>query len=238
MKKILTYMRRLSRFQLFLGLFALLALCGGVTWGVYDNRQRSNAKERAELTQATQLDDQRLSEQKLKAGLEVATNSGQQVPPSGSDTTSPQALTPSAYRAPSSDPVTFSGNQASPLQYTQPAQSSVGGSPTSPAYPTDTGDTPQITLTNPGYWKQIVSGSFTATATASDSSGINRVVFMLRKIGQTSAVQTVTDSSAPYSAVVDVSGLPNGDSDYAIEAQVFDNAGKGNLASYRINIQN
>lgn len=105
--------------------------------------------------------------------------------------------------------------------------------------PTSTdGDTPQVTLTYPYYWGQMVTGTMTMTATASDSSGVEKVVFMVRRIGYATPVSTQTDTTAPYSAQFDTTSLPNGGSEYTVEAQVFDKAGKGNLASYRINIQN
>lgn len=237
MKKILTHLSHLSGFRLSLGLLALLVASGGILWGVHDSRQDSNAKEQTKLTQAAPLSGEQLTGQPLKAGLEVTSHPGQQVQPTNSNSPTSQSAASSSY-GPASRNTGGTTGQSSPLQYTQPVQPTSGSTPTSPSYPNDNGDTPQVTLTNPGYWKQPVSGSFMATATASDSSGINRVVFMLRKIGQVSAVQTVTDTTAPYSAIIDVSGLPNGDSDYAVEAQVFDNTGKGNLASYRITIQN
>lgn len=230
MKKIIARIRRLSRLQLILGVAVLVVLVGGATWSLYDNQQKSNAK-KEELAKVNQLIDQQLASQTLNGIQSEITNDApqQSTPTPEAGQTSPSPTSPSAAAPRQSTP--SSGTSIAPSQSTQ-------SSLTSPVYPNDNGDTPQVTLTNPGYWKQIVSGSFTATATASDSSGINRVVFMLRKIGQAAPVQTVTDTEAPYSAVITVSGLPNGENDYTVEAQAFDNTAKGNLASYRITIQN
>lgn len=127
-----------------------------------------------------------------------------------------------------------SGNSSSPAPTAPPQQSSSQPSSTSP----QNTDTPQVTLTYPSSWGQTVSGVITITANASDSNGIEKVVFMIRKIGQATPIYSFTDTGAPYSTSFDTRSLPNGGSNYTVEAQAFDTLGVGNLASYRINIQN
>ncbi len=142
-----------------------------------------------------------------------------------SSTTSPSVKPNSGTQTPSSNS-TGSTNTTNPTT-TPPASTS----------PVDN-DTPQVTLTYPSVWGQTVSGVITITANASDAGGIQKIVFMIRKIGVATPVFSSTDTTAPYSASFDTRTLPNGGSDYTVEAQVFDNVGQGNLASLRINIQN
>lgn len=145
--------------------------------------------------------------------------------------TKPQPGTGPASSTPTKN--STSTPQSSPIQGPQPSNSSS----TPPSTSVDS-DTPQVTLTYPSYWGQTVSGTITLTATASDSSGIQKVVFMIRRIGYATPVYTQTDTTAPYSTTFNTTTLPNGGSEYTVEAQAFDTAGTGNLASYRINIQN
>lgn len=235
MKKNAPSTQRLTRSNLIIGTLIVAVLLGFVAWRFYDNSQKSNVTT-AEVDRSIdqQLLDQIAGRDLSEKGIGNDTSQQSATPPASGDTPQSSPSSPSSSSAPRPGGASAPSSGSS-LQNTSP---STGGSPTSPAYPNDNGDTPQVVLTNPGSWKQIVSGSFTATATASDSSGINRVVFMLRKIGQAMPLQMITDTEAPYSAILNVSGLPNGDSDYTIEAQAFDNTAKGNLASYRINIQN
>lgn len=235
MKKVFSRLRRLSRTKLIAGVFVLAILFGGCAWGLYVAQSSNSNKTLAEVNRsidkqvADQVSNLELSEKAVvdmsQPGAEAPGSAGA----SRSDTSSSSSTQTSGVPAPAPS----SGGQTNPQKAAPSAES-----PTSPTYPNDNGDTPQVTLTNPSAWKQVVSGSFTATAIASDSSGINRVVFMLRKIGQAMPVQMITDTEFPYSATIDVSSLPNGDSEYTVEAQAFDNTAKGNLASYRINIQN
>lgn len=158
----------------------------------------------------------------------------QDKPTTGASTSQPGATSSSTTQqaAPKSSSTQSQGSQSSSSGSSSSSNS--GSTQTS----SDTGDTPQVSLTYPSYWGQAVSGTITITATASDSSGVQKIVFMVRRIGQAVPVFSHTDTTAPYSASFDTTVLPNGGNDHTVEAQVFDNTGKSNLASHRINIQN
>jgi hypothetical protein len=197
-------------------------------------------KYNADRLTTTKAHEEAKEKQKLDGISDITTNNkdAQNQPaapgqsPSGTtDTGSSPAAKPGTSPRPTpntSAPSTGGGNNTAPAPAAPPVS-------TSPA----DNDTPHVTLTYPSVWGQTVSGVITMTATASDAtSGIQRVVFMIRKIGVATAVYTSTDTSAPYSAAFDTTTLPNGGSDYTVEAQAFDGAGTGNLDSLRINIQN
>jgi hypothetical protein len=161
---------------------------------------------------------------------DIATLNSDQTPQTSAQSENGQITTNQNNTSPG-----VSSSTSAPNTISAPSSATPSSSPSTSPQNTDT---PQVTLTYPSSWGQTVAGVMTITATASDSNGVEKIVFMIRKIGQATPVYSSTDTTSPYSASFDTRTLPNGGSTYTVEAQVFDTLGGGNLASYRINIQN
>jgi len=88
---------------------------------------------------------------------------------------------------------------------------------------------PTITIPSPSANANVL-GSFAFNASASDNIGVSRVEFSGTGISQ------VTDTTSPYTSVIDVSQLPNGSRSF--QATAFDAAGNSASASVAVNVQN
>lgn len=89
---------------------------------------------------------------------------------------------------------------------------------------------PTVGLTYPQVNGQVLTGTVTLAASASDNRSVNRVEFFVN------STRTGTDSNAPYSVVWDTRSISNGS--HAVRAVAFDDAGQSATDTVSVVVSN